>query len=72
MRLTDKLCLLFFLGVVFLAGCGAGGPSSSGGLQEPTQQAPEFRLSDLNGKEVSLSDFKGQAVLLDFSTTWCP
>jgi tetratricopeptide (TPR) repeat protein/peroxiredoxin len=33
--------------------------------------APEFRLKDLKGAEVSLSDFKGKAVLLDFWATWC-
>ncbi|MHC4540369.1 MAG: redoxin family protein [Planctomycetota bacterium] len=33
--------------------------------------APAFTLKDLNGKQVSLSDFKGKAVLLDFWATWC-
>ena len=35
-------------------------------------QAPEFKLQDLNGKTVKLSDFKGKPVLLDFWATWCP
>lgn len=34
--------------------------------------APEFTLSDLNGKAVNLSDFKGKIVILNFWTTWCP
>lgn len=33
--------------------------------------APEFSLTDLNGKTVSLSDFKGKTVVLDFWATWC-
>jgi thiol-disulfide isomerase/thioredoxin len=33
--------------------------------------APTFTLKDLNGKQVSLSDFKGKVVLLDFWATWC-
>lgn len=33
--------------------------------------APEFTFTDLQGKPVTLSDFKGKAVLLDFWTTWC-
>ena len=34
-------------------------------------KAPGFTLKDLSGKEVSLSDFGGKYVLLDFSATWC-
>ena len=34
--------------------------------------APSFTLRDLNGKQVSLSDFKGKVVVLDFWATWCP
>jgi tetratricopeptide (TPR) repeat protein/alkyl hydroperoxide reductase subunit AhpC len=33
--------------------------------------APEFRLKDLKGAEVSLADFKDKIVLLDFWATWC-
>jgi peroxiredoxin len=34
--------------------------------------APSFTLQDLNGKPVSLSDFKGKVIVLDFWATWCP
>ena len=33
--------------------------------------APNFTLSDLQGKEVSLSDLKGKVILLNFWGTWC-
>lgn len=33
--------------------------------------APSFSLPDQNGKEVSLSSFKGKYVLLDFWASWC-
>jgi thiol-disulfide isomerase/thioredoxin len=35
-------------------------------------KATGFKLQDLNGKEVSLSDFKGKNVFLNFWATWCP
>jgi cytochrome c biogenesis protein CcmG/thiol:disulfide interchange protein DsbE len=34
--------------------------------------APDFTLEDLSGKKVSLSDHRGQFVLIDFWATWCP
>lgn len=33
-------------------------------------RAPDFTLTDLNGENVSLSDLRGQVVLLNFWTTW--
>lgn len=38
----------------------------------PKEKAIDFKLKDLNGKNVSLSDFKGKKVLLNFWATWCP
>jgi cytochrome c biogenesis protein CcmG/thiol:disulfide interchange protein DsbE len=33
--------------------------------------APAFALEDLSGKKVSLADYKGKAVLINFWATWC-
>jgi peroxiredoxin len=35
-------------------------------------KAPDFTLSDLDGNEVTLSDFQGQPVIVNFWATWCP
>ncbi len=39
---------------------------------EVDQPAPELTLFDLDGNEVSLSDFVGQVVLVNNWATWCP
>jgi thiol-disulfide isomerase/thioredoxin len=42
------------------------------GVIKMVQALPvEIRLKDLNGRQVSLSDFKGKIVFLNFWTTWC-
>jgi peroxiredoxin len=33
--------------------------------------APDFTFPDINGKQVSLSSFKGKYVLIDFWASWC-
>ncbi len=33
--------------------------------------APEFAIDDLSGKRVSLSDYRGKVVLMNYWATWC-
>ena len=35
------------------------------------KQAPSFTLQDLAGKQISLADYKGKALLINFWATWC-
>jgi cytochrome c biogenesis protein CcmG/thiol:disulfide interchange protein DsbE len=36
------------------------------------QSAPDFTLTDINGQQISLMDFKGKAIILNFFASWCP
>ncbi|MBQ8502606.1 MAG: redoxin domain-containing protein [Bacteroides sp.] len=38
---------------------------------EAGQPAPQFSFPDANGKMVSLSDYKGKVVIIDFWASWC-
>lgn len=50
-------------------------PSAQPGLKESPQEgylAPGFSLKNLKGESVSLADFSGKVILLNFWATWCP
>jgi peroxiredoxin len=38
---------------------------------EEGQTAPDFELKDLEGQPVRLSDYRGQAVMINFWAIWC-
>lgn len=47
---------------------------AANGLPNPLsigEPAPNLTLKDLNGKSVSLADYKGKVVLVNFWATWC-
>lgn len=39
--------------------------------EETKSMAPDFTLLSSNGEEISLSDYRGKVVFLNFFTTWC-
>ncbi|QKJ32601.1 redoxin domain-containing protein [Mucilaginibacter mali] len=41
------------------------------GKKMTNDQSPDFRVTDVNGKKVSLADYKGKTIVLDFWATWC-
>ena len=45
--------------------------SQSDKKHEAPQLAAEFKLSDLDGRQISSEDLKGSVVVLDFWATWC-
>ena len=66
-KLTIILAAVLALGLVVTAcpGQSVTGPPEVGKL------APDFELTTLDGQKLSLSQFKGTPVLLNFWATWC-
>jgi peroxiredoxin len=53
--------------LLLLAGCDLAGTGiRRGGI------APDFSLEDMHGNKVTLSDFQGRPVLINFWASWCP
>jgi peroxiredoxin len=61
--------------VLVLAGCShtgeTGVEAASLKPEDKRNAAPEFTLKDANGTTVTLADYKGKVVLLNFWATWC-
>lgn len=55
--------IVLFIILLFIFGCqnGGGGDVS----------APNFSLSDLSGRQITLQQYRGKVVILDFWATWC-
>ena len=58
--------LVLILGILFIGAC------SNSGAIEVGKKAVEFTLSDVSGNKVSLADYSGKVVVLDFFADWCP
>ena len=68
-RAARALVVLFVVGL--LAGCTAPGSQAPEGISEGNR-ARSFSLATLDGTQVSLKDYRGQVVLINFWATWCP
>ena len=71
-RWTGMMCCVGLVAVMW------GAEPLSSGAAEKTSCDPKgktanlnFTLKDMNGKEVTLSAYKGKVILLDFWATWC-
>ena len=66
------LVIILALGLIIAggsAGCSPEGPAPGPQVGKP---APNFQLPNLGGQSVSLSDFQGKPVLINFWASWCP
>ena len=67
-----KVAVLLGLLCFYLSACSSPPPAPSAGPPAVGQAAPDFTLSDLNGKSFALSALRGKVVIVNFWATWCP
>ena len=76
MRMNRRALLGLAAAALALAGCDKLAPGSrtpfNGVDITGSDLGPDFRLTDHNGKERTLADFKGKAVAMFFGYTHCP
>lgn len=81
-NVTSKVAFLL-LGSILVVACGSVLPGAApqptlgpadfvGGLPKVGEKAPNASLVDLDGKALSIADFKGRALIINFWATWCP
>lgn len=74
--------LLFAAFLLAIVSCGEQSSAQMPGLKFESQgpkvaviakgrNAPDFTATDLSGRKISLKQFRGKVVLLDFWATWC-
>jgi peroxiredoxin len=79
------LSLILMINLILSVGCGQKDPARTGNTGEAAVtvsklgkvrpknavKAPDFTLATVDGEWVSLKDFRGKVVLLNFWGTWC-
>ena len=64
MKNFKGLVLVAAVALFLMAGCVV--------AQEVGEKAKDFTLPDITGRSVSLSQYQGKVVILDFFADWCP
>jgi thiol-disulfide isomerase/thioredoxin len=68
-KVFPLVCTIVIFSAMLASGCMA--PLGEKSVLEIGRPAPSFKLPDLNGRQVSLEQYKGKVVILDFWATWC-
>ena len=77
-RAAARIAILVFwavllpeLGCSAQDGADAGVSASEAASEKPKKPAPNFELKAVDGRPISLADYRGKPVVVDFWATWC-
>ncbi len=74
-RWTAVLIIVAVLGIGWIGLTAAPSSATTGGLipsPRPGFLAPDFTLDTINGEQITLSDLRGQVVVINLWASWCP
>lgn len=74
-RWTVVLCLVTLLGVLWIGKSATPATATTGGRTPSPREdhpAPDFSLPTLGGGDVALSALRGEVVMINLWTSWCP
>jgi Peroxiredoxin len=60
-----RISAVLIIALLLLTSCSSSSPAAQ-------TKAPDFALKNIDGRYVSLSDYKGKIVVLNFFGVWCP
>jgi len=70
---TSLRAILVVFGLFVFSGCKQSDRANmKANIIETALKAPNFSLPALDGRTISLQDYKGKFVVLHIATTWCP
>jgi len=67
MRETARMTAILVVALT-VVGAACAAPAA----KTPAVPAPDFSIKDLQGRVLSLADFKGKVLVINFWATWCP
>jgi len=65
MRFLKKRTLTFLSAILLL-------PAMAFAVPQKGEPAPQFKVATTSGQQVTLNNYKGHVLVLDFFATWCP
>ncbi|HEY4744833.1 MAG TPA: TlpA disulfide reductase family protein [Desulfuromonadaceae bacterium] len=66
MKQFHRYVLAVLIGIITLF------PSGAHAGPKPGQRAPDFKVVTTSGQSVSLANYQGYVLVMDFFATWCP